>query len=545
MLEQYSNYGDPVSPLGLRRKYCSSCEGLWERLQEASKGAKYPILFWCFRLHCESLPLIPLQNRAIGTQKCRKDLDAHLQGDLLPQIFSIIDAYLSEWDLDIDLDGNIFIALLGTLLSKTTMPLSQRVGDSLSRIATEITSPTSDPADLKTLGSVFSFQVSRSQHLPLAAAPQTLLPFRHDVFDEDFSLIDIDLSSDDSEEDPEYGALEFGRDTAFNDKYHWHNSKRHILPKYLGGEHAKPTDERQRMKMMRAHQRFISRLTANAATLTGALGARFNRVTIITTKTDQAQGKYSGKTVRSALDAILPWGLMCASQVKANKKPGKQGKPLSSKEKLLAEIEAKKLKQSTDEQQKWWEDRLKDLSSFDLDKNLRTLTALERNPRTAEGWLRDEVLLYRLHLIILKWISQISDQGTDAVRDRYTVEIMRVIKELSESKHLTLTIHQVISTVFTVLGFESFVTPPPDSKFDRPLCFKFTKLVRSKSGRPLHEFMHITEDPITWQLRLFGEFMDRSMGSKTDPRVSFAPDAWQREVLDCLDKKESVLVVGV
>ena len=218
---------------------------------------------------------------------------------------------------------------------------------------------------------------------------------------------------------------------------------------------------------------------------------------------------------------------------------------MSSKEKLLVEIAAKKLKKEADENQKWWEGRLlKDLSGSDFDEDMRTLTALERNPRTSGGWLRDEIMLYRLHLIISKWISQISDQDTDAVRDHYTVAVMRIVKELSESKNLTLTIHRVISTVLTVLGLENFITPPPDGQSDRPLCFEFAELVRSKSGNPLYEFMRVTEDPVTWQLRLFGEFMDRSIGSKPDPRVSFAPDAWQREVLDCLDKNESVLVVG-
>lgn len=217
---------------------------------------------------------------------------------------------------------------------------------------------------------------------------------------------------------------------------------------------------------------------------------------------------------------------------------------MSSKEKLLAEIAAKKSKQEADEQKEWWEGRLKDLSGLDLDKNLRTLTALERNPRTTGGWLQDEVLLYRLHLTILKWIAQINDQGTDLVRDHYTVVVMRIVKALLESRQLTLTAHRVISTVLTVLGFESFITPPPDSQSDRPLCFKFVKLVRTKSGRPLYGFMRIAEDPVTWQLRLFGEYMDRSMGSKPDPRVSFAPDAWQRDVLDCLDRNESILVVG-
>ena len=200
-----------------------------------------------------------------------------------------------------------------------------------------------------------------------------------------------------------------------------------------------------------------------------------------------------------------------------------------------------------DEQQEWWQDRLKnkDLSGHDLDKNLETLAALERNPRVTGGWLRDELLLYRLHLTILKWTSRVNDQRTSSVRDHYTVAIMRIVKELSESKHLTPTIHRAISDVLTVLGFGSFITtPPPEDQPDRRLCFKFVGLVKSGSGRPLYEFMCITEDPITWQLRLFGEFMDRSMGSKPDPRVSFAPDAWQCEVLDCLDRNESVLVVG-
>ena len=154
------------------------------------------------------------------------------------------------------------------------------------------------------------------------------------------------------------------------------------------------------------------------------------------------------------------------------------------------------------------------------------------------------MLLYRLHLTVSKWVAQIDDQDTDLVRDHYTVVLMRIAKDLLESTHLTPTIHHAVSTVLTVLGFESFVTPPPDSQSDRPLCFKFIKLVRTKSGRSLYSFMHITEDPITWQLRLFGEYMDRSIGSKPDPRVSFAPDAWQREVLDCLDRNESVFVVG-
>lgn len=545
ILERQTNCGRPVSPLGLYREDCSSREGLWAHLQGAAEGMKHPGLLWCFILHCEALPLIPLQDRTIGSQGCNPDLVAHLRGDFLPQVFSLIDTYLSKWSLGLDLDGNTFIALLGVLLSDTTPSLSQQLGDSLSRIAVSISPFPDQQIHIKALKSVFPSQALRSQPRPLAATPKELLPFHHTVFDEGFSLIDVP-SDDDLEEDAEYNPPEFGWDTAFNDKYHWHNTKRHILPKHLGGEQKKPSDERQQMKLMRRHQRFMAQLTVNAATLTGAFGARFDRLTIVTMRPEEAQRKHSGNPVCSFLDILSSTReLMCTSQVKGNKKSGKKEKPMSSKEKLLAEIAEKKLKQKTGEQQEWWEGRLKDLSGYSPDERLRTLDALERNPRTAGGWLGDEVQLYRLHLTISKWTSQLNDQTTDVVRDHYTVVIMRILKQLSESKHLTLTIHRVISTVLTVLGFESFATPPPDSQSDRPLCFKFIQLVRSKSGHPLYKFMHITEDPITWQLRLFGEFMDRSMGSKPDHRVSFAPDAWQREVLDCLDRNESILVVGM
>ncbi len=259
------------------------------RFQEAADGLKYPSLLWCFILHCEALPLIPLRNRTIGSQECNKDLDAHLRGEFLPQVFSQIDAYLSEWNLDLDLDGNVFIALLKSILSDTKSLLSHRFGDSLSRIAMLIPSPPDDPPYLKTLISVFPLQISRSRSFPLPTAPKKLLPFHHDVFNEGFSL--INLSSDNSEEVIEYGELEFGRDTAFNDRYHWHNAKRHILPKHLGGEQAKPSEEWQRKRMLKRQQQFMSRLTSNAATLTGALGVRFNRLTIVTKRANEAQGK--------------------------------------------------------------------------------------------------------------------------------------------------------------------------------------------------------------------------------------------------------------
>ena len=55
--------------------------------------------------------------------------------------------------------------------------------------------------------------------------------------------------------------------------------------------------------------------------------------------------------------------------------------------------------------------------------------------------------------------------------------------------------------------------------------------------------MKITEYPVVWQLRVFGDYMDRSMDSLPDFRVAFEADAWQRRVLNGIDQNKSLLVV--
>lgn len=76
------------------------------------------------------------------------------------------------------------------------------------------------------------------------------------------------------------------------------------------------------------------------------------------------------------------------------------------------------------------------------------------------------------------------------------------------------------------------------------MTFKFVDLLKERGKRPAFPSMHITEDPVEWQLRLWGEYMDRSIDATDDPRVGFRPDAWQRRVLDAIDRNSSLLVVG-
>lgn len=74
----------------------------------------------------------------------------------------------------------------------------------------------------------------------------------------------------------------FDDGTLFNDTRHWHNHKRPLLPKHLGGEApAANATGWQRKKKLRDDQRYMKTLHDQAATLTGASGAALHQIKIL------------------------------------------------------------------------------------------------------------------------------------------------------------------------------------------------------------------------------------------------------------------------
>ena len=176
----------------------------------------------------------------------------------------------------------------------------------------------------------------------------------------------------------------------------------------------------------------------------------------------------------------------------------------------------------------------------------RSFSDLKRSPRSNEPFVATELALYRLHRLFQHWISDPKRESA-AVCDKHGVTALRTIKDILEINYLTSDTRKCIQDVLNALGFFAYTNSLMinlATQEDHPLTFKFVKLVKPKTQEPLHAFMRIKEHPVEWQLRIFGEYMDRSMDSQVDPRVSFKPDAWQRQVLDAIDDNESLLVVG-
>jgi len=201
----------------------------------------------------------------------------------------------------------------------------------------------------------------------------------------------------------------------------------------------------------------------------------------------------------------------------------------------------------------WWSKQLRELESVSSpSERLGRLRTVMRNEKIKSNQaLLVEVSLYLVETLIREWA--VHDSGTaEATKDRYTVEIMKIVKALIDSRShiLTNAASERLGAILKTLGFDQcfsngfghlMLADPEQLK--QPLTFKPVKLFSSRTGAR-YDFMKISEDPIEWQLRVFGEFMDRSMDSTADPRVDFEPDAWQVRVLNAVDERSSLLVVG-
>jgi len=173
------------------------------------------------------------------------------------------------------------------------------------------------------------------------------------------------------------------------------------------------------------------------------------------------------------------------------------------------------------------------------------MKAFSRNCKVDVPELSLELDLFFLHLEMETWILESERDGT-ATKDRFTVSIIRMVQNITRTRTITPAARKILATVLTALGFHDYIPgllPTSKDVKDHRLSFHFIKLIDSNSTI-LYPFMKITEHPVIWQLRLFGDYMDRSMDSLPDPRVAFEADAWQRRVLDGIDQNKSLLVIG-
>lgn len=283
-------------------------------------GPREKALFFTFLIHLVLLRRLSTQHRARRLEPMQDGFKRQLALDFLPTVFRILEVAIASLNTTIDVDVRVFIALVRFLAENSTLSVQNILGGDIAQIIEDKLSPFSVP--------ISAFSQFATDFLPgpaLISPPAEnkfgLLPFSNKVFDDELapirSLTDTDdtgahgvgeaeedegVDSDEGsdtdewdtsgEEEEETSASKFPPDVRktsyfddgilFNDTRHWHNHKRPLLPKHLGGETPTAnTTEWQRKKKLRADQRFMKTLHDQAATLTGASGAALHQIKIL------------------------------------------------------------------------------------------------------------------------------------------------------------------------------------------------------------------------------------------------------------------------
>lgn len=243
-----------------------------------------------------------------------------LASDFLPRVFRAVEGTVTSLRTTIDVDVRVFLALVRFLAENNTLTMQNVLGNDIAKIVQDKLSSFSVP--------ISAFSQFAAEFLPFPALVPLatenragLLSFSNQVFDDELAPIrsedeeiqqinkmeeeekdeglhsnegsDTDEWDTSSEEElkeetcsrkpptnaPRTGYFDDG--ILFNDTRHWHNHKKPLLPKHLGGE-APPANvtEWQRKKMLRSDQRFMKTLHDQAATLTGASGAALHQIKI-------------------------------------------------------------------------------------------------------------------------------------------------------------------------------------------------------------------------------------------------------------------------
>jgi hypothetical protein len=350
------------------------------------------------------------------------------------------------------------------------------------------------------------------------AAPKEVkgqvLPFSHPVLDR--HLAPIHLSTDDRAFKPRIP------DHIFSELSHWHNADK---PLVIKGQQIQKMDPRA----YKRNQRFMTEVRDYAASLTNAVGKVLDPEVIVVK--EQPSGKAKPKH---------------AIEAKQKKESGKGKQKSATKGKEAALASAAKVQQVRDERDERnyynaWDAKCKELGKVKSadQRYLMTDKYYQSLQRPAQAVIQSEVILFKV--LCLHEAAQASSE-TSTERSRVAGYIALIWELVAGAASQKLRMHP--SAAKTINDLLEHVQLPrfefATAETNRRLPFKVPSFSKSSSSSEAI----VQEDPINFQLTHCGPYLDRSFDSKSDPRVSFQPDAWQREVLDAIDATKSLLVLA-
>lgn len=364
----------------------------------------------------------------------------------------------------------------------------------------------------------------KEEFIPLKSALQVddssaghcaVLPFYSPVFDKHLVAVRVEVASAPS------STRNLGR--IHQEIVHWHNAKRVI------GVKPKILDPRQQKRLMRRDNFFMAEMQAYAASLTNAAGKTLEPEIITVMK--NVPGNSSNPNSRISSDPDV-------------KNTSKATKPKhSTKQQLmkasLASSQALKESQNAEKALAAWRNVRRILADEKRPESLYTkLMAYERSLDAARRvFVQTEVAWNVLVALIHVHVRNV--RNSERLTDPH-LSLMALIwytaRKLGLTEGLFSSLADQLRSAVANLGLPDF-----DIKVTAP-----NRKLTYDPDLPVLEKMPTNKlNPHEFQLLYAGPYMDRNLDSAKDSRVpSFQPDRWQRQVLDELDRHNSIFVVA-
>jgi ATP-dependent RNA helicase DDX60 len=317
----------------------------------------------------------------------------------------------------------------------------------------------------------------------------------------------------------------------FQELSHWHNHKRPLNTKV----HPQLT-ARQNKFIQRRNQFFMTDVRRYAASLTNAVGGSLEPETVCV----------KPREVKMSKKIKYPKGKEKTpkSELEIDRGPLSLGRKIDGfhvKTSMRQQIDAQqqlKRKEVAERHFSVWESMIKSFDS-ELDYSERYIQVkqyLERLPSDKRSVVEVEVLAYMTSTLVLMWKKRCNSRCRDSSMSIAAL-IWHTIQQIAKAKHgVTDEIAQCIQNTLRALKLPNLELPRHGK---RRMAFDFAALDITTAN------ISVGLLPYEFQLTHAGPYMDRSMGSASDPRVhGFEPDTWQREVLDQIDARGSLFVVA-
>ena len=346
--------------------------------------------------------------------------------------------------------------------------------------------------------------------------PYSVLAFSNPVFDRHLNPIKISakvLESAPQDNRPNRIFLELS---------HWHNSKR--LMEHKSIPRPLKQDRWTRSRALRRDQIFVSEMTNYAASLTDTAGKGMKRSLITVTGP-------APKVIKDRSAAKTN-----ASRIATSGKKSSNSDKITPRQSIATARAAEETKERDRLLSVWKKKQEIIYAERDLEKTYVAAEAyLNELPDAKRRMIEGDIRLYKLNILLKIW-AQASKDGKSNASHGVAALAWELLRQLAtNTQGMSKTIVKYMTTVSTSLGLPFTMQVSPDE--DRPLSFNFEMPAKTNA-------MALSQSPIEFILSQCGPFLDRSVDSAQDPRVSFNPDRWQRRVLDELDANRSVFVVA-